>query len=199
MLTSTVEYFKPDNTGNTFFFIDFDYGGKNANVSGVSNAYWELTREFNVLKTDFAFHAEFNAGMFRTNRFSNEINNALLLGGSYTFHSEDFSKTLSVQALFKSIQDKNSASFQITAVWGLHFFNEKLALTGFADFWREDMSVFNENGIAYDADYVFLAEPQFWFKLSDKFSVGGEVEISHNFGGHKGLMINPTLAIKWNL
>ena len=38
--TTTVEMFKPDKWGSTFFFLDFDYNNK-----GVQSAYWEIARE----------------------------------------------------------------------------------------------------------------------------------------------------------
>ena len=38
-LTSTVEMFKPDKLGSTFFFIDMDYGSHD--VDGVTLAYWK--------------------------------------------------------------------------------------------------------------------------------------------------------------
>ena len=37
--TSTVEMFKADDGGSTFFFVDMDYNPK------VSGAYWEIARE----------------------------------------------------------------------------------------------------------------------------------------------------------
>ena len=37
-LTTTVEMFRPDGWGSTFFFIDMDYS------RGVKGAYWELAR-----------------------------------------------------------------------------------------------------------------------------------------------------------
>ena len=40
-LTTTVEMFRPDAGGSTFFFVDMDYN------SGVKGAYWEIAREFN--------------------------------------------------------------------------------------------------------------------------------------------------------
>lgn len=199
MLTSTVEYFNVDSSGNTFFFIDFDYGGENASVSGVSNAYWELAREFRIKNSSFSLHTEINAGMFRSSNFSSEINTAFLVGGSYFMHSGDYSKSLTLQTLYKGIQDKNLLAFQLTAVWSLHFFDHKFSITGFADFWREDVSVFLQDGTAANREFVFLTEPQFWFAITNTFSVGGELEISNNFGGHEGIMINPTLAVKWNL
>ena len=41
VLTSTVEMFRPDKGGSTYFFVDMDYN------KGVSGAYWEIAREFN--------------------------------------------------------------------------------------------------------------------------------------------------------
>ena len=38
IVTSTVEMFRADNCGSTFFFIDLDYSPK------VSGAYWEISR-----------------------------------------------------------------------------------------------------------------------------------------------------------
>ena len=40
-VTSTVEMFRPDAGGSTFFFVDFDYSPK------ASGAYWEIARELN--------------------------------------------------------------------------------------------------------------------------------------------------------
>ena len=38
-VTSTIEMFRPDNYGSTFFFVDMDYTPK------VTGAYWEISRE----------------------------------------------------------------------------------------------------------------------------------------------------------
>ena len=40
-LTSTVEMFRPDSFGSTFFFIDMNYSPR------VTEAYWEFARELN--------------------------------------------------------------------------------------------------------------------------------------------------------
>src|SRR5680860_440273 len=60
-ITTTVEMFKPDKMGNTFFFIDFDYG-----IPGqehMSNAYFEIARVMKLGKTSpFGWHGEYNGG-----------------------------------------------------------------------------------------------------------------------------------------
>ena len=197
MLTSTVEMFKADDFGNSFFFFDFEYGSKSSNVDGVSTAYFEITREFNFWEAPVNLHLEYNGGMFRTDSFSGQINSAFLVGASHTIANQDFSKYVTLIGMYKNIKNKNDVSFQLTSVWELKLFQNKITFMGFADFWREDNIVFDDNGNASNTDFVFLTEPQLWYHLTDRLSAGGEIEISSNFGGNKGLMINPTLGLKW--
>ncbi len=189
MITTTLEMFKPDKWGSTFFFVDFDYQSDKRGVeNGVSLAYWEIARSFKW-KEDQKFEprVEFNNGTV----LGYPINDAWLFGAQYTWNTADFSKVFTLQANYKTIQDKDNG-FQITGVWNLHFFNKKLSLTGFADFWKEE----NVFGLE-TTDFVFLTEPQIWYNINTNLSFGGEVEISNNFGGNKGTMVNPTLAAKW--
>ncbi len=197
MITTTFEMFKVDDIGNTFYFIDFNFGGAKANVDGVSSAYFEIARSFQFWDIPFALHVELNSGMFRTDSFTVPINQAYLTGGSYTFIAPDFSKTFKVAVLYKNIQNKTNASFQLNTVWQIKLVNDALIFKGFTDFWKEENRVFDDQGNSYSTDFVFLSEPQLWYVLSPKFQLGGEVEISSNFAANKGFMINPTLGIKW--
>lgn len=200
MVTSTIEMFKPDKLGNTFFFFDFEYGSKGSGVEGVSVGYLEFARVLKTEKMPVGFHMEYNGGLGRfisagtQNGF--RINDAFLTGVDYSWNAKDFSKGFTIKALYKHIVDKHDASFQVTGVWYVHLLKKKLTFTGFADFWRED-SDFNFDGEA-DAKYTFLTEPQLWYNFTSNFSAGGEVEISNNFVGNEGFMINPTLAVKYN-
>ena len=197
MITTTAEMFKADNYGSTFFFIDFDYGGKATGVDGVSLSYLEIARNLKFWDHPFAVHAEFNGGMIRTTDFSAPLNNAYLLGGNYTFNNDSYTHILSLLAMYKYIESKHNDSFQLTAVWELQLLRGRISVAGFADFWREDNTVFDRNGHASQTKYVFLTEPQIWYNIDDHLSTGSEIEISSNFSGHKGLMVNPTLALKW--
>lgn len=191
-VTTTVEMFKPDQWGSTFLFVDMDYNS--ADVKGVSQAYWEIARGFKFWKSPFEVHVEYNGGMGQWQPGSAfQVNDAWLFGGNYTWNNADFSRVFTLQAMYKHIRDKHDASFQLTGVWGLHFANRHVSFTGFADFWRED-NVFESE----TTRYVFLAEPQLWYNFTSQFSLGSEVEISSNFAGNKGMMVNPTLAAKWN-
>ena len=59
-ITSTVEMFKPDKWGSTFFFIDMNYDADNGKT--ISLAYWEIARAISIGKSPFAAHIEYNGG-----------------------------------------------------------------------------------------------------------------------------------------
>ncbi len=209
-VTTTFEMFKPDKWGSTFLFIDLDYYN-----SGMGGAYWEISREFSLCnKNQFAAHVEYNGGFSnsRDNGMASRYRHALLLGPAWNWHSSDFAKTFSVQAMykyyFKSRPNDNTFlraynGFQLTAVWGLTFARKLCTFSGFADWW-------------YDPDvngkWIFLAEPQFWFNFNAlkgmngvNLSLGTEVEVSNNFvwrsessGAYNNkFFVIPTIAAKW--
>lgn len=197
-VTTTIEMFKPDKLGNTFFFVDMNYNSDG--VKGVSLAYWEIARVFKTEKMPLGIHVEYNAGFGRYKAvddtiYGYRINDAWLAGIDYSLSAKDFSKGISFKMLFKHIRDKHDASFQLTSVWYVNFLNDKMTFSGFADFWKED-SDFNFDGIA-DAGFIFLSEPQIWYHLNENFSFGSELELSNNFGNNEGFQANPTIAVKW--
>ena len=205
-ITTTFEMFKPDKWGNTFFFVDYDFNlDANKNV-GMS--YMEIARCISLGKNSpLSAHIEYNGGLlaFATNPDygAYPINNAFLAGLDYGFHNNDFSKTANLKLLYKNIIGKNRYSFQITGVWDLNYYNRKLTLSGFADFWREDNTNFTDaNGfgltIPKDTKFVFMTEPQIWYNITPNISVGSEVEVACNFGSVNGWKACPTLAAKWN-
>jgi hypothetical protein len=196
-LTSTVEMFKPDKWGSTFFFIDMDYNVKSGN--GVDLAYFELARGLKFWDSPFELHAEYNGGFGRNGDGSSySINEAWLFGGNYTWNTKDFSKIFTLQMMYKNIRDKNDMSFQITGVWTVQMLKNKVTFSGFADFWREDNNFFLNAPAGTETNFVFLSEPQLWFNFTKNFSMGGEVEVASNFALHKGLKACPTLAVKWS-
>ncbi len=198
LVTSTVEMFKPDKWGSTFFFIDMNYDADNGKT--VSLAYWEIARGLKLGKSPFAAHVEFNGGFGQFNMGTSygayAINNAWLAGLDYNINNADYTRGITFQVLYKYIKDKSDASFQLTSVWYMHMLKKKLTFSGFADFWGEDNSF--ANGESFDnTKFVFLTEPQLWYNATENLSFGGEIEMASNFGGVKGFAVNPTLAAKW--
>lgn len=192
-VTVTLEQFKADKLGSWYYFVDVDLSSH-----FVESAYTEISREFNLGKqSPFAAHIEYDGGLSRNGSFQH----AGLIGAAYNGHNADFTKTWSVQLLykqfFKSYENTRSyASAQLTGVWGLTFANKKCTFSGFIDFWRGEKA--NNHGCL-----VILTEPQFWYNFTKNFSVGTEWEFSNNFiynsdpESTKTFFWNPTLAVKW--
>jgi len=196
-VTTTLEMFRPDAFGSTFYFVDMDYSPK------AIGAYTEIARELCFWQdTDWnwlSVHIEFNGGLSTGLSF----NNSWLAGLTYSGHSADFSKTWSVSAMYKAIPGtiglkggKQPHNFQITGVWGINFLNGWCSFSGFADFWREAR-------MWQGTEFIFLAEPQLWVNLSKipgmgnvPLSIGGEVELSSNFV-EKGFRVMPAIGAKW--
>jgi hypothetical protein len=193
LFTSTVEMFRPDSWGSTFFFVDMDYSADSRKVdNGISLAYWEIARSFKWSENQkIQPRVEYNGGVFKLDGDDTPfvpIENCWLAGLERTFASSDFSRILTLQANYKYIKGKEDASFQLTAVWTVQMLEGKLTFTGFADFWKEEM--------IWDTDYRFLAEPQLWFNASKNLSLGGEVELSNNFVAAE-FAVKPTLGVKY--
>lgn len=203
-VTTTVEMFKSDTWGSTYLFTDIDY-----QRDGVAGAYWEIAREFNVTKNkQWAFHVEYNGGLnsdedtWNATRFQH----AVLAGGAWNWHSADFSRTFSVQALWKYyFKNRHYGArpfngFQLTEVWGIQFAKGFCTFSGFCDLWYDPSA----NG-----KWIVISEPQFWWNLNKfkgwekiNLSVGTEWELSNNFvwndkGEHNRLYFIPTIAAKW--
>mgnify|MGYP000087749724 CR=1 FL=1 len=188
VLTGTIEMFKGDKWGSTYFFVDFDYTQK-----GLTSAYTEISRELKFWDGPFSAHLEYNGGLSNVISFEN----AYLAGATYTYNNSDFTRGFTLSAMYKYIQKHQAPNnFQITGTWYLHCFDGKFTCSGFADLWREK----NPNGY-----FIFISEPQFWLNLNkfkafdDKFnlSVGSEIELSHDFSFRDGFYVIPTLALKW--
>ena len=197
-VTATLEQFKADDWGSWYYFFDVDLTSKTTR-----SIYTEISREINLSKNlPLAAHVEYDGGLWHAPAIGNgSYQQAGLAGIAYNGHNADFSKTWSVQALYKqflkSYEGTHSyASFQLTGVWGLNFLDNKMTFSGFIDFWRGEKA--NNHGCL-----VILSEPQLWYNVNKHFSVGTEVEFSNNFivnyYNDKTFFVNPTLGVKWNL
>lgn len=204
LVTTTVEMFKADKWGSTYMFTDLDY-----QRDGVAGAYWEISREFNLTPNkQWAAHVEYNGGLSSDEKTWNatRFQHAALLGGAWNWHNDNFSKTFSVQLLYKQffrskhMGAKAFSSVQLTEVWGINFANNLMSFSGFCDLW------YNPN---VDGNFIFLSEPQLWVNLNAikgwegvNLSIGSEVELSNNFvwndhGKNNKFYAIPTLAAKW--
>ncbi len=197
-VTATVENFTPDRWGSTFFFIDAD-----VEHGGVQSAYGEFARELRLGTSAFAAHAEFNGGL---SSVAGSFDNAYLLGPAWNWHSGDFSRTFSVQLMYKYLSHRerhggSNHSVQLTEVWGLQWAKGLVTFSGYCDLWVD-------KGV--NGHLILMSEPQLWVNLwhlrgindAAHWSVGSELEISNNLiwpanGKNNRFYVIPTLAMKW--
>jgi len=169
-----------------------------------SLSYMELARCFSMGKTSpFSVQVEYNGGLFAMEGAAFPIQHAFLAGLDYGWHNHNFDRFLNFKVLYKNIVGKHPLSFQLTGVWDLSFYNKRISVCGFADFWREDNLNFTDaagNNLTtpLTTRYVFISEPQFWYNITQHLSAGSEIEIAANFSSVYGWKICPTLGIKWN-
>lgn len=194
-LTTTVENFKADKWGSTYFFVDLDFGDNT-----MKSAYAEFSRELSFWEVPIALHVEYNGGLSGFGSY----NDAYLAGAAWNWANKDFSKTFSLQLLYKYLANQpsnNKHSWQVTTVWGIHFAKGLCTFSGYADLWYDN---------SVSGNLVLSSEPQFWFNLyaldsvDDEFklSLGAEVELSKNLvwptdGINNKFFAIPTLAAKW--
>ena len=209
-VTTTIEGFYNDNWGNTFFFVDHDFNHKaNGGTKAITGTYMEIARCLNFwhsvpVLNGFSLQVEYNGGEYK----NYYINHSFLAGIDYFLHSKDFRNTFNFKVLYKHICDtKSNLPMQFTFVWGMQdlFGLKGLRFSGFADFWWEDHILYSDHkgSISPEVSHVvFLSEPQLWYNVGqhfgvDNLNIGGEVELSFDFGSARGFWARPCAGIKW--
>jgi len=200
--TSTLEMFKPDTLGSTFWFVDFDFNFPGSPRS-MSAAYWEISRDFyipglwkNPAFDQLTFHIEYNDGFTAykdTGDYmgSASYNSVFLVGFSHPLKIGQV--VLTTQWLFRMPRGMDVPDFQFTIVWFQPVLRGKILLTGFLDLWSQDKIADPDH-----KELVIQTEPQLWYLLTPKIALGGEIEISKNFPvGPNAWEFRPSLGFSW--
>jgi hypothetical protein len=182
-VTTTLEMFKPDEHGATFWFVDMDYDSQDE--SSMSLGYWEIARYISLpFSKNWSATIQYNDGAATFG----PLGKAWFVGLSYPIDLKFI--TINTDILYANFQYSDSPDIQFTFVWYKPFFNNKINITGYADVWSYENS--NDG-----KQMVIQAEPQIWYVLNKHFNIGGELEISKNFLPFDGWQMMPTLGFKW--
>ena len=182
---TTLEMFKPDQYGSTFWFVDMEYAAPV--VQGVSLSYWEIARAFTLPVNNLSATIQYNDGV----AIFGSLGQVWLVGLNY--YLDLGFVALPVDVLYRAAQGADSPDFQLTTTWFVPLMDGKIEFSGFLDFWSQDEFATDEK------QYVILSEPQLWYNFNEQLSIGTEVEISNNFVfGADGLQTLPTLGLRWN-
>jgi hypothetical protein len=199
----TLETFKPDKLGNTFYFVDFKFDAKNS----ASLAYFEISREFtikNKLINGLNFHIEYNDGLgindengaLTSSPIGFSINRAGLIGFGFPVKIGNF--TLNTTYMYKATKGSSGPDGQFTTVWHQNYFNNKFTFRGFLDIWSQDKEL-NSGGTS-SKKAVILTQPQVMYNLNNSFSLGSEIEISNNFYyAQDKVKVHPSIMLRYVL
>jgi len=224
-VTTTFEFFHPDNWGNTFFFIDMDFSiNKKDPKNCPFGTYMEFSRAFNFWQQtkgkDLSVLMEYDGGFGiyqkEIETAGYPVNNSLLVGLDYFLYTPDYKNRFNLQLFFQYIADElnmwhyrdngewitqsgNQVPLHFTFVWACDDFCKAKGLTfkGFAEIWGQKLAYKSPN----QQSFIFFAEPQLWYAFGQWFKcpnlcVGTEIEFTYNYTGN-GFMCNPCLGLKW--
>src|SRR6056297_2070388 len=151
--TSTIEMFKPDEYGATFFFFDMDYNYQHGEKSA-SLAYLEIARYISLPFDKFSATVQYNDGVAPWGPLG-----PVWLGGlSYPIDLGFI--TLNTDVLLRKYRGSDAPDAQLTIVWNKKLLNDKLTFMGFFDLWSQDNA-------KDEKEPVLLTEPQLWYGLGD--------------------------------
>ena len=189
--TGTFEMFRPDAYGSTFTFVDFDFN--NDGNKSISTAYWEIARYVAIPGAKgVSATLQYNDGTLRVPNLGIAVplGSIWLAGVSYPIDLGVV--TLNTDLLYRKDYQSQGSDMQLTTVWYVPFFHGSVAFDGFMDIWSRKQG-------AKDREFVLLTEPQLWYNIDTHLAIGSEVEISNNFiPGETSVLVNPTIAVKWN-
>lgn len=181
---STLEMFKPDQYGSTFWFVDMEYAAPG--VKGVSLSYWEIARTFTLPVNNLSATIQYNDGVANFG----SLGQVWLAGVNYYLDLGFIA--LPIDLLYRAAQGADSPDYQVTTTWFIPIMDGNVEFSGFVDFWSQD-KIGTE-----DKQWVLLSEPQLWYNANEHFSIGGELELSKYFVfGTDDFQALPTLGVRW--
>lgn len=190
-----IQKYNYDKLGATYFFVSMGYS---PDESGVSMAYWEISRSFNTGDWSMSPRVEYNGGLYTYDGIGQVVNSAWLAGIEKSWSNNDFSQFFSLSINYKYIQDINPFSGQLTGTWAIHFFKNKWSFVGYADIWYQSTELYDTEGVKHSSDLVFVSEPQLYYNLNKTFSLVAEMELNVNYDA-AGFYVCPALGIRWNM
>ena len=180
--TLTTEIGHTDKHGNSYGFVDFDFGAKESN-----GMYLEYGYNLHIAKNFFG-RAEYNGGLLFEKGFAHgTYAHGALLGGAY---QKKIKKTfLELQLMYRMDVDYNARNtghgLQGTGVWNTTFLKDKVYFGGYVDL--------NYQGTL--KKFEFGSEMQLLYCFRE-FGSGVEVELE-NWSGE--VSAHPKMMLKINL
>jgi len=161
----TAEVYKPLDCGPLYYFTDFKFD----NLGGNYEVYTEISKYWALGKTNTSLTAQYNVGIGSDGEYAIHIDPVYLLGISKAVKINEFN--LSLDVLYRIDKFTQSDGVQLTFIFSRYW--DKLQLSGYCDLWNSGVYDINSDAT------VVLFEPQVFYLISKRFSVGVEGRLSN--------------------
>lgn len=200
------EYFKTLDSGKSFikpgsFLLktQVDFVG---NRSNIGKYYMQVSQEVRFWQPKIFLSLQYSGGLGVTNpaQYSYYITNTYSAGVSYPFKWG--------QAYLSSVLDyryvpytKPSNDFLYTLYFYRGLWNYKAEFAGDFSIWTENKNHGDETTTSLQGKrFYFFAEPQFWYNLTSKFSIGTKINMYYHVNTFDNVLeMYPTAAIRIKL
>jgi len=200
------EYFKTPDSGKSFvkfgsflFKSEADMTGSNGNIG---KYYMQVSQDFRFWQPKIFLSLQYSGGLGVTDpaQYSYYITNTFDIGLSYPFKwgSAYMSSVLD----FKYVAyNKSSKDFLYTLYFYKGLWNYKAEFQGDFSLWTENKN----HGDAATEDmtgkrFFFFAEPQFWYNVSKKFSIGTKLNMYYHVNITADILqAYPTIGLRLKL
>jgi len=200
------ECFKEQDSGKTFFKpgsfllkMQADFLGQQSNLG---KFYMQVSQSFRCWQPKVFLNVQYSGGLGVTEpkAYSFYINNTFSLGLSYPFKWKG--AYLTSQLNFKYVPyKKTSSDFLYTLYWWRGLFKYKAEFAGDFSIWTENKNHGDEfTGNLHGKRFAFFAEPQFWYNVSQHFSVGTKANMYYHINTTDNIFqVYPTIAVRCKL
>ena len=186
-LTATLDFYKTDDHGSFWWFVDFDFDDDNE----IGLAYVEIARDQKIGRFPLQAHFEFNGGLVSNETMSNSYH----IGVMYPYGFKELYFDVALMYSYTTGSEKhNDMKFALN--WSADIFEDKVSIIGFFNLWSQDAAM--NSSMKTGKNLCILSEPQFWYNLNRSFSIGSEIEFSYNFlYDVRNIQVYPTLAVRY--
>ena len=192
-MDSTSAFIKP---GSFFMKIEDDLEGDQNNIG---KSFIQVSQTFRMWQPKIFVAVQYSGGLGVTDpaQYSFYINNAFSIGPSYPFQWKGAYFNVEIFYNYNMLK-KPSNDVMLSFYWGKGFWNYKMEFDG-------DFELYTLNRNQGDAAtqnlkgkiISFFAEPQIWFKVKGKFSMGSKfITQYHVFIPQNLFEVYPTIAAR---
>jgi hypothetical protein len=200
------EYFKKQDSGHSFvkpgsFLLktEADLFGSNNNIG---KFFLQVSQSFRFWKPKIFLSLQYSGGggITEPKQYSYYIANTFSAGAECPFQWKAIFFTAQLYYRYVPYQ-RPSQDFLYTLYWWKGLLNYRLEVAGDFSIWTENKDHGDGTTPGPNAKrFFFFAEPQIWYNINKKISIGSKVNLFYHVNTPAGLLqIAPTLAIKCKL